>query len=103
MLEEARTCLQIERSIVGSILVIGDEVRTDPLPIHKPVLLPPAGPEYHYAPLAWITGPDQALDLREVFRPGSTYDSRDRDMEASYPFLRRRFTMTILVYLDLLR
>jgi Family of unknown function (DUF6519) len=35
----------------------------------RPVLLPPAGPEYHYAPLAWITGPDQALDLREVFRP----------------------------------
>jgi hypothetical protein len=34
VLEEARTCVQIERSIVGSILVIGDEVRTDPLPIH---------------------------------------------------------------------
>jgi hypothetical protein len=32
--ENTSACVQIERSILGSILVITDEVRTDPLPIH---------------------------------------------------------------------
>lgn len=37
----------------------------------NPQLLPPAGPGYHLAPLAWIGGTDQVLDLREVFRPAA--------------------------------
>ncbi|WP_069814591.1 hypothetical protein [Streptomyces sp. TP-A0874] len=34
VLERTTACVQIERSILGTILVIGDEVSTDPLPIH---------------------------------------------------------------------
>lgn len=34
VLEDTTACVQIERSILGTILVITDEVRTDPLPIH---------------------------------------------------------------------
>jgi hypothetical protein len=34
VLECTRACVQIERSILGTILVISDEVRTDPIPIH---------------------------------------------------------------------
>jgi hypothetical protein len=35
----------------------------------RPLLAPPAGPEVHYAPLAWISPGGQALDLRQLFRP----------------------------------
>jgi hypothetical protein len=34
VLEETRACLRIDRSILGTIVVIGNEARTDPLPIH---------------------------------------------------------------------
>jgi hypothetical protein len=34
VLENTSACVQIERSVVGTILVIVDEVRADPLPIH---------------------------------------------------------------------
>ncbi|MEU4421719.1 hypothetical protein AB0F81_13930 [Actinoplanes sp. NPDC024001] len=34
VLENTTACVQAERSILGTILVIADEVRTDPLPIH---------------------------------------------------------------------
>jgi hypothetical protein len=33
-----------------------------------PLLSPPAGVAYHYAPLAWIFGGGQAIDLREQFK-----------------------------------
>ena len=34
-----------------------------------PLLVPPAGPVYHYAPLAWVTGTgdNQVTDLRQLF------------------------------------
>lgn len=34
VLENTSACVQIERSILGTILVINDEVRTDPIPLH---------------------------------------------------------------------
>ncbi|MGP3999976.1 hypothetical protein [Streptomyces sp. 8N706] len=34
VLDRTTACVQIERSILGSVLVVGDEVRTDPLRIH---------------------------------------------------------------------
>ncbi|KWX03324.1 hypothetical protein TH66_10125 [Carbonactinospora thermoautotrophica] len=34
VLDRTSACVRIERSILGTILVIGDEVGTDPLPIH---------------------------------------------------------------------
>ncbi|GII88899.1 hypothetical protein Ssi03_68890 [Sphaerisporangium siamense] len=34
ILENTTACVQIERSVVGTILVIADEARADPLPIH---------------------------------------------------------------------
>ncbi|MFF5077475.1 hypothetical protein ACFY36_10510 [Actinoplanes sp. NPDC000266] len=34
VLEDTTACVRIERSILGTILVIADEVRADPLPIH---------------------------------------------------------------------
>jgi hypothetical protein len=34
VLERTTACVRIERSVLGSIVVVGDEVRTDPLEIH---------------------------------------------------------------------
>lgn len=34
-----------------------------------PLLLPPAGPTVHYAPLAWITGAQSVQSLRRTFTP----------------------------------
>jgi hypothetical protein len=34
VLENTTACVQVERSILGTIVVLGDEVRADPLPIH---------------------------------------------------------------------
>ncbi|WP_243788582.1 hypothetical protein [Saccharopolyspora gloriosae] len=34
LLDRTTTCVEIDRSILGTITVIGDEVSTDPLPIH---------------------------------------------------------------------
>lgn len=38
-------------------------------PDGNPMLEHPEGPVWHYAPLAWVSGPEQLLDLRMVFAP----------------------------------
>jgi hypothetical protein len=38
-------------------------------PDGNPLLEPPNGPVWHYAPLAWVAGVDQPTDLRSVFSP----------------------------------
>ncbi|MFD0525761.1 DUF6519 domain-containing protein [Paractinoplanes durhamensis] len=35
----------------------------------RPMLIEPAGPAVSYAPLAWVTGPGEATDLRLIFDP----------------------------------
>jgi len=37
-----------------------------------PLLAPPAGPRYYYAPLGWIQDKDTVVDLRQMFRPLAT-------------------------------
>ncbi|MBC6461724.1 hypothetical protein [Actinomadura sp. HBU206391] len=46
VLEDTSACVEIERSVLGTIVVLGDEVRTDPLPIHiADSVLDATGPE----------------------------------------------------------
>lgn len=37
----------------------------------RPLLVPPHGPEYGHAPLAWVTGRGAVVDLRHTFAPGA--------------------------------
>jgi hypothetical protein len=54
VLEETTACVQIERSILGTIVVIGNEVGTDPLPIHiADSILDATGPDREA-----LSGPD---------------------------------------------
>lgn len=54
MLERTTACLEISRSILGTILVIADEVRADPLPVHiSDSILDATAPDQ-----AALSGPD---------------------------------------------
>ncbi|CAM5529907.1 hypothetical protein SANTM175S_08988 [Streptomyces antimycoticus] len=97
VLERTTACVQIERSILGTIEVIGVEVYFAPdgayrsgdhwlipartatgtveWPVNAartPLLQAPAGIRVHYAPLAWVTAEQAELDLRMVFGPLAT-------------------------------
>ena len=52
----------------GTSIATGDVLWPDD-PDGNPLLRPPAGPAWHYAPLAWIAGTDQFTELRSVFSP----------------------------------